>query len=47
VAKREPIRWVREKDANLATGVGLWWTDRSRTKDGRVGAASVCKHRDG
>jgi ribonuclease HI len=25
----------------------MWWTDGSRSDDGRVGAAAVCKHRDG
>jgi hypothetical protein len=25
----------------------MWWTDGSRTDDGRVGAAAVCKHGDG
>jgi len=24
----------------------MWWTDRSQSDDGRVGAAAVCKHRD-
>jgi len=24
----------------------MWWTDGSRSDDGRVGAAAVCKHRD-
>jgi len=24
----------------------MWWTDGSRTDDGRVGAAAVCKHRN-
>jgi len=25
----------------------MWWTDGSRSDDGRVGAAAVCKQRDG
>jgi ribonuclease HI len=25
----------------------MWWTDGSRSDDGRVGAAAVCKHGDG
>jgi len=24
----------------------MWWTDESRSDDGRVGAAAVCKHRN-
>jgi hypothetical protein len=24
----------------------MWWTDGSRSDDGSVGAAAVCKHRD-
>jgi hypothetical protein len=47
VTKREAICWVREKEAKVARGVWLWWTDRSRTEDGKVGAEAVWKHRDG
>ena len=46
-AKREAIRWAREKEAKVGAGVWMWWTDGSRTDDGIVGAAAVCKHRDG
>ena len=37
-------RWAREKEANIGAGVWMWWTDRSHSDDGRVGAAAVCKH---
>jgi hypothetical protein len=46
-AKREAIRWAREKEAKVGAGVWMWWTDGSRTDDGIVGAAAMCKHRDG
>jgi len=45
--KREAVRWVREREAKVGAGVWMWWTDGSRSEDGRVGAAAVCKHRDG
>jgi len=45
--KREAIRWARERHAKVGAGVWMWWTDGSRSDDGRVGAAAVCKHRDG
>jgi ribonuclease HI len=45
-AKREAIRWAREKEAKLGAGVWMWWTDGSRSNDGRVGDAAVCKHGD-
>jgi len=31
----------------LGAGVWMWWTCGSRSDDGRVRAAAVCKHRDG
>jgi len=37
-------RWAREKEAKTGAGVWMWWTDRSRSDHGRVGAAVVCKH---
>jgi len=43
-AKRTAQRWAREKDAKIGAGVWMWWTDGSRSDDGRVGAAAVCKH---
>jgi hypothetical protein len=46
-AKRGATRWAREKEAKVGAGVWMWWTDGSRTDDGRVGAAAVSKHGDG
>jgi len=46
-AKREAKRWVREREAKVGAGVRMWWTDGSRSDDGRVGAAVLCNHRDG
>jgi len=43
-AKRAVERWAREKEAKVRAGVWMWWTDGSRSDDGRVGAAAVCKH---
>ena len=43
-AKRAAQRWAREKEAKVGAGVWMWWTDGSRSDDGRVGAAAVCKH---
>jgi len=45
-AKRATQPWAREKEAKVGAGVGMWWTDGSRSDDGRVGGAAVCKHRD-
>jgi len=42
-AKRTSQCWAREKEANIGTRVWMWWTDRSRSDDGRVGAPAVCK----
>ncbi|KAF8533028.1 hypothetical protein BDD12DRAFT_900657 [Trichophaea hybrida] len=33
-AKREAIRWAREKEAKVGAGIWMWWTDGSRTDDG-------------
>ena len=41
-AKRQ--HWAREKEAKVGAGVWMWWTDGSRSEDGQLGAASVCKH---
>jgi len=46
-AKREAMQWAREREAKVGAGVWMWWTDGSRSDDGRVGAAAVCKHGDG
>jgi len=35
---------AREKEAKIGAGVCMWWTDGSRSDDGRVGAAEVSKH---
>ena len=43
-AKSAVQRWAREKEAKIGAGVWMWWTDGSRSDDGRVGAAAVCKH---
>jgi len=45
-AKTAAQRWAREEEAKVGAGVWMWWTDGSRSDDGRVGAAAVCKHRD-
>ena len=43
-AKSAAHRWAREKEAKIGAGVWMWWTEGSRSDDGRVGAAAVCKH---
>jgi len=43
-AKRAAQRWAREKEAKGESGVWVWWTDGSRSDNGRVGAAAVCTH---
>jgi len=43
-AKSAAQRWPREKEAKIGAGVWMWWTDGSRSDDGRVRAAVVCKH---
>lgn len=45
-AKRQAIRWVRETQAKVGAEVGMWWTDGSRSDDGRVGATAVCEPGD-
>jgi len=45
-ARREAIRCAREREAKVGAVVWMWWTDGSRSYDGRVGSATVCKHRD-
>jgi ribonuclease HI len=45
-AMRAAQRWAIEKEAKVGVGVWMWWTDGSRSDDGRVGAVAVCKHRD-
>ena len=41
-AKRATQRWAREKEAKVGAGVWMWWTDGSRSDDGRVGSTAVC-----
>jgi hypothetical protein len=43
-AKRAAQPWAGEKEAKVGAGVWMWWTDGSRSDDGQVGAAAVCKH---
>jgi hypothetical protein len=43
-AKSTAQRWAREKEAKIGAGVWMGWTDGSRSDDGRMGAAAVCKH---
>jgi len=45
-AKREAIRWARDREAKVGARVWMRWTDGSRSDDCRVGAAAVCKHGD-
>jgi len=45
-AKRDAICLVREREAEVGAGVWMWWTDRLRLDEGRVGAATVCNHGD-
>jgi hypothetical protein len=45
-AKRAAQPWAREKEAKVGAGVWMWWTDGSRSDDGRVGATAICKDRD-
>ena len=44
--KREVIRWARPREAKVGAGVWMCWRDGSRSDDGSVGAAAVCKHGD-
>jgi len=46
VAQREALCWAREREAKVGAGVWMWWTDGSRSDDGRIGPATVCKHGD-
>jgi hypothetical protein len=46
VTKRQAICWVTERQANVGTGIGVLFTDGSRSGDGRVGAIAVCKQGD-
>jgi len=45
-AKGAMQHWAREKEAIIRAGISMWWTDGSRSDDGRGGAAAVCKHRN-
>jgi len=44
IARSAAQRWAREKEAKAGAGVWMWWPYGSRSDDGRVGAAAVCKH---
>ena len=35
-------RWEGENNTKIGGGVWMWWTDGSRSDDGRVGATAVC-----
>jgi len=39
-------RWARQKEEHVKAGVWMWWTDGSRSDDGQVRDAAVCKYRD-
>jgi len=43
-AKRTAKQWVRDKEGQAGSDVRMWWTDSSRTDDGRVGAPAVCSN---
>jgi hypothetical protein len=45
-AKSAAECWARQTGAKVGAGVKMWWTDGLRSDDGRVGAATVCKHRN-
>ena len=45
-AKSAAQCWAREKEAKVGAGVWMWWKDGSRSDDGCVGAAAVCKYRN-
>jgi len=38
-AKREAVRWAREREAKVGVGVWMWSTDGSRSADRKLGAA--------
>jgi hypothetical protein len=42
-AKRAAQCWAREKEAKIRAAVWRWGTDGSRSEDGRVVAAALCK----
>jgi hypothetical protein len=46
-AKRVAELCEREKEGKSGSGTWMWWTDESRTDDGRVQAAAVCLNGDG
>jgi len=45
-AKRAAKQPARDKEGKPGSGVSVWWTDGSRTDDGRVGAAALLLHGD-
>jgi hypothetical protein len=42
-AKSAVQHWVRQEEAKVGAGVWMWWTDKSHSDDGPVGAATVYK----
>jgi len=46
-AKRAAKLCERETEGKSGSGTSMWWTDESRTDDGRVRAAAVCLNGDG
>jgi len=45
-AKRAAELWAKRKEIKAGSGTWTWWTDGSRTDDGRLGAAAVCLNGD-
>jgi hypothetical protein len=45
-AKRAAELWAKEKEGKSGSAIWIWWTDRSRMHNERVGAAAVCLNRD-
>jgi len=43
-AKRAVQCWATEKEVTVGAGVWMWWTDASRSGNGRVGAAALYIH---
>jgi hypothetical protein len=46
-AKRAAKRWARDMEGKAGSGTWMWWTDGSRTDDGRVGSAALCVTTEG
>jgi hypothetical protein len=45
-AKRDAIRWARERESTVGAGLWIWWTDWWRSDEDTVGAPAVSKPRD-